>query len=67
MSAAYSLTGPHRRPAGKFILSAKSRDGFKTRAHYLADNMASSYSHKAGGYVMSPAGRRSQRAGESVA
>lgn len=58
MSAAYSLTGPHRRPAGKFILSAKSRDGFKTRAAYLADNLASSYSHQAGGYVLSPTAAR---------
>jgi hypothetical protein len=52
----YTLRGPCRRPAGKYVLRPlDGRDGMKGRASFLADNLGGRWSGQAGGYVLSAA------------
>lgn len=57
----YTLTGPCTRPAGKFILRPHRRgDGFKGRADYLADNLATE-PHRGAGFRDAVRGRLHRR------
>lgn len=54
MSADYTLRGPLRRPAGKFVgASVGNTTGMKTRADRLFCALGGRWSKQAGGYVLS--------------
>lgn len=46
---------PARYSKGKVVVRCPSRDGFKTRAARLAEGLRGRWTHRAGGYVMTPA------------
>lgn len=49
------MISPYRYAKGSVVCRCTSNDGWKTRASRLADGLRGRWSHRAGGYVMSPA------------
>lgn len=56
MSQAHYTIADARRPVGKKVIRPNdSRGGFKGRTSWLAEALGGRWSHRAGGYVVSPA------------